>query len=358
MDCPPPSPPSRPTLHDVAARAGVSIATVSRVLNGAPSIRPETLARVQHAIRTLGFRPNRLGQELRSGQSHAVGVLVPSLANPIFADSVDGIQDAAAEAGWSVVIACSRYDAVRERAAVEGLLARALGGLLLTVADADRSPTLDALDEAGQAYVLLYNQPDRPDRTCVSVDNVAAGRTATQALVAAGHRRLAMVAGRFAASDRSRCRHAGFLAALAEAGLPAGRLLEVDFEADDLVETLRPIFAAPERPTGLFCSNDLLALRLIGALRRLGLEVPAQVSVVGLDGIEVGRLVEPTLASIVQPAREMGRQAFLQLLARLGGAPPAAQILLAHRFQPGGSLGPAPGHPPPGAPALPVPTQE
>lgn len=90
----------RPTLHDVAAQAGVSIATVSRVLNGGARIRPETALRVQEVVRALGFRPNRMGRDLRRGQSRAVGVLLPTLANPVFADSVSGIQEAAREAGW------------------------------------------------------------------------------------------------------------------------------------------------------------------------------------------------------------------------------------------------------------------
>ncbi|CAH2602152.1 LacI family DNA-binding transcriptional regulator [Rhodovastum atsumiense] len=338
MDRPPP----RPTLHDVAARAGVSIATVSRVLNGSSPTRPETEARVRAAIRGLGFRPNRTGRELRVGQSHTVGVLLPSLSNPIFADSVSGIQDAARAEGWSVLIASSRYDAGREHEAVEGLLSHRVGGLILTVAEADASPTLDALDAEGLRYVLLYNQPTRPDRAFVSIDNVAAGRDAARALVAQGHRRLGMVAGRFDASDRSRLRHAGFAAALAEAGLPPGQVLEIGFDDSAATDALRAALARPDRPTGLFCSTDLLALRSIAVLRDLGLRVPCDVSVIGLDGIAVGALTAPSLASIAQPAHEMGRRAFHHLLRCVGADAPAEHILLPHRLRPGSSLGAAP----------------
>ena len=163
---------SKPTIRDVAAEAGVSIATVSRALNGRAPIAPETARRVQAAVAALGFRANRTGRELRAGSSHTVGVLVPSLANPVFAESVSGIQDAAREAGWSVLIASSAYEAQRESEAI---------------------------------------------------DNLAAGRDATRAMIAAGHTRLAMVAGRFAASDRSKQRYRGFVQALTEHGLEIGR---------------------------------------------------------------------------------------------------------------------------------------
>lgn len=327
----------RPTLHDVAAQAGVSIATVSRVLNGGARIRPETALRVQEVVRALGFRPNRMGRDLRRGQSRAVGVLLPTLANPVFADSVSGIQEAAREAGWTVLITSSDYDPAQELAAMEGLLAERVAGLIVTVADAGRSPTLDALDEAGQPYVLFHNESPFSQRASVAVDNEAAGADAARALIAQGHRRLAMVAGRFLASDRSRRRHRGFMQAVAQAGLPAPALIEADFNAEEAA-ALGGVFIAADRPTGLFCSNDLLALRTIAGLRALGLAVPGDVSVIGMDGINVGQLISPSLASIVQPAREMGRRAFLHLLARIAEATPPAQIRLSHSYRPGQSL--------------------
>jgi DNA-binding LacI/PurR family transcriptional regulator len=333
---------SRPTLRDVASLANVSIATVSRVLNGVPAIRPDTEARVRAAMSQLGFRPNGRGRELRSGQSCSVGVLLPSLANPVFADNVAGIQEAARAAGWAVLITCSDYDPGREAEAVDALIIERAAGLILTVADSASNRTLNLLDNEHVPYVLLHNESDRADRPSVAVDNGQAGRDAADALIAQGHRRLAMVAGRFAASDRSRLRHAGFMAAVEDAALPAPALIEIDFTDDIAPATLRAAFLTAERPTGIFCSNDLLALRTIAGLRALGLAVPRDVSVIGMDGIEVGQLVEPSLASIMQPAREMGRRAFLHLLARLKDAAPPAQIRLPHQCRPGRSLGAVP----------------
>ncbi|GAN80771.1 LacI family DNA-binding transcriptional regulator [Acidocella aminolytica] len=328
----------RPTLHDVAARAGVSIATVSRVLNGTGIIRPATEAKVREAIRQLGFRPNRMGRDLRMGQSRSIGVLLPTLANPIFADSVAGIQEAARNAGWTVLITSSDYDTGHEQTAVEGLLSERVAGLIITVTNADTSQVLNSLDNELVPYVLFHNETGNPARSCVAVDNARAGYDAAQTLISHGHQRLGMVAGQFAASDRSRSRHAGFTVAVRAAGLPQPDLIEIDFNSDIACGALRAAFLTPLRPTGIFCSNDLLALRTIAGLRELGLAVPYDVSVIGMDGINVGQLIAPSLASIVQPSREMGRQAFAHLLARIAGDAEPEQIRVPHSYRPGQSL--------------------
>lgn len=328
----------KPTIRDVAAEAGVSIATVSRVLSGGAPAAPETIDRVRAAVARLGFRANRTGRELRAGVSRTVGVLVPSLANPVFAESVAGIQDAAREAGWSVLITSSDYDVGREARAIDDLLSHRVGGLLLTVADADRSPTLDTLDREQVPYVLVYNQPRRSDRATVTIDNIAAACAATRALIATGHRRLAMVAGRFAASDRSARRHDGFRQALAAAGLDNVAVIEWGFDEPEPEAAVRDLLIGPDRPDGLFCSTDLLALRVIALLRDAGIAVPQDAAVIGFDGIAVGRLLAPSLATIVQPGRALGQRAFNQLLARRDGGA-AEQILLPYTLRSGGTLG-------------------
>jgi DNA-binding LacI/PurR family transcriptional regulator len=122
------------------------------------------------------------------------------------------------------------------------------------------------------------------------------------------------------------------------AGLPEPDLIEIGFNSDLACEALRAAFLNPHRPTGIFCSNDLLALRTIAGLRELGLAVPRDISVIGMDGINVGQLIAPSLASIVQPAREMGRRAFAHLLARISGEAEPEQIRLPHIYRPGQSL--------------------
>jgi len=329
-----------PTIRDVAARCGLSIATVSRALNHPGQIAPSTRARVLEAVAAMRFRPNTIGRNLKRQRSTCLGLVVPSLANPVFADSVAGAQAAAREAGYTLLLVCTEYRAELETEALETLLAGRVDGLILTVAQADDNPLLDALDREGVPYVLLYNQPARAARAAVAVDNVAAAREGTAALIAAGHRRIAMVAGAFGASDRSRLRHQGYRAAMEAAGLAPLPPVEIGFDAADLAERLAPAFAAAGAPTALFCSTDLLALATMNALRGLGRSVPGDVALVGFDGIAVGAHAHPTLATIVQPARAMGEAAARHLVARLEAGEAPGLMLLPHRFRPGESLGP------------------
>jgi DNA-binding LacI/PurR family transcriptional regulator len=329
-------------VKDVAARAGVSIATVSRVINDRGVTRSETAERVRAAIQELGFRPHGIGRSLKTARTRTIGVMIPSLANPVFAEAVTGMESAAKAAGYSLLLASSGYRESEEHAAVETLRCRGVDGLILTVADSRRSLALDALDRDGIPYVLVYNAPTAPERPTVTVDNEAAGREVVEQFLALGHRRLGMVAGSFAASDRSRARHGGFLAGAADARLGEPALIEIDFANMRLAPLLRPLFESRDRPTALFCSNDLVAIAAIGALRELGLRVPAEVSVIGFDGIAVGALVEPTLATIVQPSREMGREAALALIGCLSTGAVLGQTILAHGFRAGGSLDRAP----------------
>jgi len=340
------------TIRGVAARAGCSVATVSRVINRSGPASAAVRARVEAAIAELGFRPNALGQNLRAQRAKAVGAVVPSFDNPVFAGSLGGLEEAARAAGRTMLLSSTGYDPGREREVVEGLLAQRVQGLVLTVADADRSPALDRLDRAGVPYVLVYNQPTRSRRHAVTVDNGAASRAVTARLVALGHRRVAFLAGRFRTSDRARTRFEGCAAALAEAGLPPPMLVELDYlaSAEEHCRDLARSIRGPGRPTALVCSNDLLALSAMAALRGLGLRVPDDVSVVGFDGIAIGRMVDPSLATIDTPTRAMGLAAMRRLMALIDGESPSPAVeLLPFEFRPGGSLAAGPEGPAGGA---------
>ena len=328
------------TIRDVAERAGVSIATVSRVINEQGTIRPETRDRVLAAIDALGFRPNAIGRSLKAGRSRILGVMVPTLANPVFAEAVEGLQHRARADGYGVMITTSEYDAARERAAVETLLIGRVDALVITVTDPAAEPTRAWLDALDRPVVLIYNQPG----SCptVTVDNAAAGRTAADLFIRAGHRRLAMVAGSFTGSDRARARWTGFAAQAEVAGQAAPAMVEIAFAETDLRPALADLMAGPAAPTGLFCSNDLIALRAIAALRALGLRVPRDVSVLGFDGIAAGALFEPSLSTITQPSRTMGETAAALALSELAGGVAEPVTILPHRLVEGASIGPPP----------------
>lgn len=334
----------RPTIRDVAARAGVSIATVSRSLNARGAAHADTAARVREAAAALGFRPNPAGRALKTARTGVVGVVVPSLRNPVFADMVAGVEIAANAAGYGVVVATSGYDLARETAAAEALLAHRVDGLVLTVADAARSAALDNLVAARAPHILVYNESGGAGGGAIGIDNRAAGEAVGSALIGAGHRRLAMLAGDFAASDRQGKRRDGFLASAARAGLPVPAVHEVPFGARRFGPGFARLFDGATAATGLFCATDLLAIAAIRELKELGLAVPRDVSVVGFDGIALGEAIVPSLATVVQPNGAMGEAAFAFLKDRIDGAArPAAPILLPFQFRPGETLGAPPG---------------
>lgn len=327
------------TIRQVAELAGVSVATVSRAINCAARVRPETLDRVRQAMRDLGFRPNVIGRQLKTANTRTIGVMMPSLANPVFADTVQGIEDEARRAGYSIVVATTDYDPASEGSIAESLLSHRVAGLLLTVADAGNSRLLDMLEAEGMPYVLLFNQPDHSDRPAVTVDNRQAVADLVRHLIGLGHRRLAMVAGSFHASDRSRQRFEGFNQALEEAGLPASSLVEISFDMAPLAGRLAGLFTGKDAPTALVCSNDMLALTALRGLHDLGLAVPDDVAVVGFDGIAVASLVVPSLTTIDQPRREIGVAGCRRLLNAIAGRVTEGTDFLPYRLRAGESAG-------------------
>jgi len=210
----------------------------------------------------------------------------------------------------------TQYDADRERRAIETLREHRVEGLILTVTDADTHPLLDELDRDGLLYVLMHNDTVR--RPSVSVDNRLAAYEGVRMLIAHGHRRILMLAGTLAASDRARQRHLGYAQAMQQAGLTPAPALEVDFNADELAPSvLAHLTHGANRPSALFCSNDLLAMVVMRGLRRARLQIPRDMSILGFDGLAMGELLSPPLASVCAPNREIGCAAWRRLLARV-----------------------------------------
>ncbi|GAB7523623.1 LacI family DNA-binding transcriptional regulator [Paraburkholderia sp. 2C] len=315
-----------PTIKDVAAHAGFSIATVSRAINAPHTVNPVTLEKVRQSIDALDFRPSPLGRQLRGERSRLIGVVLPTLANPVFAECLQGIDELAAAQGYRLMLMTTQYDAERERHAIETLREQRVEGLILTVADADTHPLLDELDRSGMLYVLMHNDTVR--RPSVSVDNRLAAFEGVRMLIAHGHRRILMLAGTLAASDRARLRHVGYTQAMQQAGLTPAPALEIDFNADELAPSVLAHLTGSQRPTALFCSNDLLAMVVMRGLRRARFDVPRDMSILGFDGLAMGELLAPPLASIGSPNREIGCSAWRRLIARIDGTYTDASLSL------------------------------
>ena len=329
------------SIRDVAEQVGVSIATVSRAFNAPDQVAPETRRRVMQAATQLGYVPNSSAQTLRRQFSKVLGVVLPALLNPVFAECLDGIAQMAAANGYSIVPMTTDYQLAGEEAAVNRLLAYSVDGMILVVSNPQTSQELVKLQARSLPYVLLYNR--HADHPCVSVDCEGAMGQLIHRLAGMGHSRIAMVSGQLAASDRSQQRYRGYVTGMRECGLDAYDLVEVPF-MDAVVSRLAQFLGAARRPSALVCSNDLLAIRCLRAAHVAGLEVPRDLTVVGFDGIELGRDLTPVLSTIAQPNREIGRrgvQLIVQALGKGRTLDPAASLTLSHEFHEGESCAPA-----------------
>ncbi|RYF63416.1 MAG: LacI family transcriptional regulator, partial [Comamonadaceae bacterium] len=232
------------------------------------------------------------------------------------------------------------YEIAQEEEAVSRLIAASVDGMILVVSSPSTSAALARLQAARSPYVLAYNR--HPAHPCVSVDSESASADVVARLVALGHRDIAMVSGTLAASDRSQQRYRGYLKGMAAAGLAAPPLLEVPF-VETATDAIRRHLASAQRPTALFCSNDLLAIRSIRAAAQAGLQVPRDLAVVGFDGIALGEDLTPMLSTVSQPNSQIGaRSVELLVQALAAGQPlsPEAGVLLPHAFRTGESCGP------------------
>lgn len=289
------------TIRDVAAHAGCSIATVSRVVTGNGPVSTAMQKRVVDAALELGFPLNPSGSSRRP----ILGVLVPSLTNPVFAGVVAGVEQCARANDLSIIIGQSNYDAAQEMAVAVALIAERPIGLIMTVCDPKTSEALARIRQQNLPAATIYNEDVPACFGAVSVDNRAAMRQLTATLLALGHRAILFVGGRFSSSDRAAFRYRGYCDAIEAAGGRPLLPMEVDF-IDAVQDVDLTTALAAHGPTAIVVSNDLLAVTVISSLRRMGLSVPEDVSVTGFDGIDLARHISPKLTTIIQPSRTMG----------------------------------------------------
>jgi len=289
------------TIRDVAAHAGCSIATVSRVATGSGPVSEAMRKRVTKAALELGFNISPPSQASRP----VICVLLPSLTNPVFAAVLAGVEQTTRTNGLSAIVGQSSYDPAQEEAIATTLIAERPLGLIMTVCDPAQSAALAAAAKQNLPVVTVYNENTPPNVGAISVDNRKALRSLTGELLALGHRTILFVGGRFISSDRSVCRYRGYCDAIQASGgrpLPPFEVDFIDATRDiDLTQVLHE-----HHPTAIVASNDLLAVTVMSSLRRVGLSVPEDVSVTGFDGIDFARHMSPKLTTIAQPSLTMG----------------------------------------------------
>ena len=258
-------------IQIVAERAGVSVATVSRAFNFPDKVAPATRELVERVAKELGYLPNASARTLRTQRSRVLGVVLPTLLNPTFAECLQGIAEAAAAGGYAIIPVTTGYEVEEEQRSVHQLLAGNVDGMILVVSNPSSSVALQRLHGAAVPYVLAYNR--HPAHPCVSVDSERASAEVVERLVRLGHRRIAMVSGTLAASDRSQQRYRGYLQGMADAGLDALPLLEVPF-VETAVEAVRHYLEAAPPTRAKFSVNHLQATPYNGADHRHGQRVP------------------------------------------------------------------------------------
>lgn len=329
------------TIKDVAQLAGCGVASVSRVLNNTGPSSADLRARVHKAAEELGFEFSEVGRSLQSSTTRTIGCIVPSLANPVFADAVQGVQETAQSAGYQTLLVCTNYDPESETKAIKTLMAKQVDGLVLTVSDVVSSDGLKTVQQRGIPHCLLFNAAPQGSKGW-SVDDRAAAMSVAQIFSEAGHRHVGFLALRFRSSDRARLRHQGFVDGCAKNGMSAPALLKVDEDSENLTELLQEFLHDNPSLSGIFASNDFLALAIIRSARALGLNVPGDLSIIGFDGIEVGTMVDPSLATIATDPKLMGSGAAGTVLALIDNteAPVQPEPEFSFSFRAGGSLAP------------------
>lgn len=322
------------TIYDVATRAGVSAATVSRVLNGSGTVAPELVRRVRDAVKDLDYRPNGVARNLRRRATRVWGLIISDIGNPFFTALVRGVEDAAHEAGYSLVLCNSDEILAKERSYIQVAVDEQMAGVILTPsseADSDLTPLL----ERNIPVVAVDRRLHRHDVDTVVGDNVRGARLATEHLLDSGCRRIACITGPTKTTTAQE-RLAGYRQALAAAGIPQeDELVTVEnFKEDGGYAGATRLLDLKNPPDGLFVANNLMTVGALGALVDRGVEVPRDLLIVGFDDIPWAKLTRPRLTTVDQPTYQMGMDAGRLLADRLrGNKGPSRTIMLSPTIQ-------------------------
>jgi LacI family transcriptional regulator len=308
-------------MRDVARLAGVSIATVSAVVNGKQVVRPVVVARVQDAMKALNFHPDHVARSLRVKKTTTIGAVVPDFSSGFFVDVLRGIEDVARNLGYSVLLCNSDDNVDQEQRHLQALLSRRVDGILL--ASTDLYSIAEAQLRSSKPIVLFDRVPPAHRGPAVVVNNVEAAYNATRHLIDLGHRQIAFIAGRLdlsTATDRAE----GFRKALEDAHLPlnGAYFKRGDYHPESGYRNGLELLRLENPPTAIVSSNGLMTLGLLRAVHELHVRCPEQISIIGFDepapdtyGFNLSTLLRPELTVVAQPGYEVGRHAAQTLLS-------------------------------------------
>ena len=310
----------RITMRQIAARARVSVGTVSHVINNTAGVREPVRKRVLEAIERLGYQPSLLARGLRRNQTTIIGVIIPDISNPFFPLVVRGVEDIAYQNSYRLMLCNTDNDAQKEQVYFNELRAYRMAGLIV-IPSADSRLVRLAGSTGGEIPVICLDRcPEGWKGDSVTVGNEEGAYQAIRYLLELGHRRIACIAGQLHVTSGVE-RLKGFKRALREAGISIAPeyIQEGRFDRLSGYEKALMLLQFSPRPTAIFAANDLVALGVLAALRELGLRCPEDVSLVGFDDLELASFTNPALTTVAQPAYQMGARAAALLFERLGG---------------------------------------
>ena len=306
------------TLADVARRAGVSPATVSRYLHKADSIKPRHRAPISEAIRELSYVPNAAARALASNNSRMIGSVFPRIDSLLFAMVYETLQKRLAEDGYTLVVSSCDYDTEAEFGQVRNLVANRVDAIVL-VGTTHKPETLDLIRDSGIPFLLAACWDESCDLPQIGFSNEAAAGDVAKHLVELGHEEIAVILGGQGSNDRAVARLRGILDVLRRHGLemPEERIFRCEFNFENGGRGLNHFMCGPNPPTAILCGSDILAAGALFEAQRMGIRVPDDISITGFDDTELSRTVFPALTSLRTPRREVASETAEALLARL-----------------------------------------
>lgn len=304
------------TIRDVAREAGVSVASVSRVLNGASNVRAETRRRIEEVAAALGYSPHAGARNLSMSRAQAIGVVLPDLHGEFFSEAVRGMDRAASERGLHLLLS-NMHDSDRAVGMLHTMRGR-VDGLVVMAPHIDPARLFAALPP-GMPAVLVNCGGDQGGRPTMRVDNAGGAAAMVRHLIESGRRGIVHVSGPLSNAE-ARERVAGYEAAMAEAGLPA-RVIVGDFMEDGGTRAAAEILRAPDGIDAIFAANDMMAIGALIALRDAGVDVPGRFAVAGFDDIPLARLISPSLTTMRVDIAGIGARAIARLADAIAGTP-------------------------------------
>lgn len=305
------------SIRDVAERAGVSIATVSRAVNGIATVAPELAERVWSAVKEVGYVPNTQARALVSGRSHLLGLVVSEITNPFFPELVQQFETLAVEQGYEVFIGSTSHDSARTEALLRRMLQRGVDGVAVMTFGIEEA-LIQKLVARPFPLVFVDAAPDLPNVRLLKVDYGEGIREAIQHLAALGHRNIAFISGPLRLRSAVARRDA-FLASMAEVGLAAleEHMIEGTHTMEGGIKACEQMLALNELPTAIVCSNDMTAIGVLHALHRTTNAVPQEVSVIGFDDIHLAKFVLPPLTTVQMSCQRLAEAAIQALIASI-----------------------------------------